>query len=225
MLDMRRTLIAAAGLASLVLVAPAAAQTTDPPPPTSYFFQCTNPAKVQNLEKAVWGTTAPTASFQSGAGCGSADPGLLVTQFGVGPVLTNVDFYGTGEHTGPIQAMNVELHSLLLSRARVPADIPGVFELIIDDQEVVLAEGTPRIGFVTSSTGATEKLVFSFARKKKAGEAVAAPLAAGPGKHTVQVRFSSNTLDYQNAWVWGATEVPARVEIDPAKLSSPKVTI
>lgn len=215
----RRVTLAAAGLASLALAAPAAAQTTEPLPVTGYWFACTGPQKVETANP-VWGTTKPAASFTAGAGCGFLDPG---PQPGAVVNGRSLDFVGGGKHTGPIQAITVELHSLATGRVRVPPDVPFIAELSIDGQVVATSADNPRITPVTSSTGASESYTFSFARRKPSGQPVAPPLAAGAGEHTVSVRFTSRTVEYQHTWVWGATEVPAGVTVNPAKLSGPIV--
>lgn len=212
---MRSLPLLAAGLASLALAAPAAA--ADPLPTTSFFFTCQGPTKVQNAEAKGWSTTAPATSFTAGAGCGSVDPSVAKNRAGG----VDADFLTNGTYTGTIQSINVEVHSLLLSQARALPDFPGEFELTIDGEQVVF-DNTTRIAGQVSSTGVSEKFVFSFSRAKPAGATEAPPLA-GPGAHTIAVRFGSRTVEYNHLWVWGASEVPAGLTVNPAKLSAPKI--
>lgn len=191
----------------------------------TYYFSCVGGSKVQNNQAQDWSTTKPTASFTSGAGCGSVDPGLLTTaEDGV-----EFDFYGGGKHTGPINTLNVELHSLLLSQLRVPATIGAEVELLVDGEDVLGEVMAFRAPTQTSSTGLTQAFRFSIARElefdEEGNELPRRPLVASAGEHTVELRFSSAFLDYQNLWVWGASEVPAHVEIDPAVLSEPQVLV
>lgn len=190
----------------------------------AYYFTCVGDSKVQNNQAQDWSTTKPAASFTSGAGCGSVDPGLFTTSL----EGAEFDFYGGGKHTGPIGAINVELHSLLLSQLRVPATIGAEVELLVDGVDVLGEVKSFRAPTQTSSTGLTQTFRFSIARElefdEEDNELPRRPLVATGGEHTVELRFSSAFLDYQNLWVWGASEVPAHVEIDPAALSDPQVT-
>ena len=205
------------GLAAAVLVAtPAHAG-------TKYYFACTGDAKVQSDQAETWTTDAPTDSFQSGAGCGSADVGAFSgRQSG-----HEVDFFGGGTHTGAIQAVNVELHSLLLTRLRV-APAPGMeVELTVDGKDLIGPDVVFRPTPVLSSTGLTEAYRLSIAYPSETdedgNELPAPPLIESTGEHTISIRISSAFVDYQNVWVWGATEVPSHVEFDPVSLSSPTV--
>lgn len=211
---MKRLALAAATAAALVTAAPAAAG-------PQYYFSCVADSKVQNNQAHDWSTTKPSASFQSGAGCGTLDPGIFTTR----SANQKMDFYGGGKHTGPINAINVELHSLLLSQVRVPDDMGVEAELLIDGEDVLEGVKEFRITPVTSATGLTQAFTFSFAREpqfdENGEELPARPIVAGTGDHTIEVRFSSMFIDYQNLWVWGASEIPAHVEINPAALSAP----
>lgn len=213
---MTRPIALAALVAAALITVPAHAG-------TKYYFACSGPSKVQNDQTVTWTTTAPAASFATGAGCGSADPGPLSgTQSG-----QKLDFVGGGEHTGPIQALNVELHSLLLTHTRA-LRTPGMnVQLTVDGNELLDGEAIVRVVPVASSTNLTEAYRLSIARAPEyddaGNELPTPPLVAGPGKHTVVLTFTGGFIDYSNIWVWGASEVPAHVEIDPAQLSSPTV--
>lgn len=218
---MNRSVLGLTTAAVLALAPPALAG-------PKYFFSCTGDSKVQNNQAQDWSTTAPAASFQSGAGCGSVDPGLFTTSI----EGQEMDFYGGGKHTGPIESLNVELHSLLLSQLRVPPTIGAEVQLLVDGEDVLQGAEDGSVAFraptKTSSTGLTQSFQFSIAREaefdEEGNELPRPPLVAGTGEHTVELRFSSAFLDYQNLWVWGATEVPAHVEIAPATLAEPVVT-
>lgn len=213
---MIRSIATAALVAALLAAAPAHAD-------TKYYFACTGGAKVQNDQPETWTTTAPAASFTTGAGCGSVDPGPMSgTQSG-----QKLDFLGGGKHTGPVQAINVELHSLLLTHTRATRT-PGMnVQLTVDGQELLDGEAVVRVTPEASSTNLTEAYRLSIARAPEyddeGNELPAPPLIAGPGEHTIGLSFSGGFIDYSNIWVWGAAEVPSHVEIDPVALTGPTV--
>jgi hypothetical protein len=210
--------------AAAVLALGAGTASADPLPTTAYYFSCAGDQKYQGDQAPAWSTTKPSASFQSGAGCGNLDLGVLDELGG-----QRLAFAGGGSHTGPIESVTVDLYSLVTSQVRAPADYPGVFDLIIDG-ESVLSDQTLRIaGDKTANNGLTEHLVFSFAHPapvdEETGEETGGPRdpLAGPGSHTVEVHFSSRTVEYQNLWVWGASEVPAGVTINAPELRGVKI--
>jgi hypothetical protein len=204
-------------LAAAVLGHGASTASAADQPTTANNFGCTGDTKYQGDQAPTWSTTKPAASVQSGAGCGSLD---------LGPVQDDVnghrvDFVGGGTHDGEIRSVTVELYSLALSQARVPADYPGIFTLSIDGEEVARDETSRIAGEKVNTGGGTEKLVFSFSHAvptdEETGEPTGpAPSLAGPGKHTISVSFTSRTVEYQNLWVWGTSEVPAGVTINAA---------
>jgi hypothetical protein len=214
-----RTLLALS-LAAATFGLGAASALADVLPTAAYYFSCAGGTPYQGDHDATWDKAKPAASFQTGAGCGFLDTGP-----GPGTEANGnrVDFIGGGTHDGTIQSVTVDLYSLATSQARVPADYPGIFELIIDGQSVLLDETSRIAGDKSENDGTTEHLTFSFAHPvpvdEETGEETgpAEPLA-GPGKHTVTVRFTSRTIEYQNLWVWGASEVPAGVTINAPEL-------
>ena len=218
---MHRFLLSAAAAAALI---PAAAQAAS----TTYYFSCVGPTKVQNAEVADWSTTAPATSYTAGGGCGTADPGIF-TENPFGDV--SADFLAGGKHTGPIQSLTVNIDSLLLSQARVPEDIGAEATLVVDGKDVLGGVAAFRPKPVVSATGLTERFTFTFGRSPEfvvdengdpvldedGNEVVipAAPLVPADGEHTVAIRFSSAFIDYNNVWVWGATEIPGHVVVNP----------
>lgn len=200
-------------LAVLAFAAPAAAQTPAPAPVPgpSFFFSCVGDNKLQNGTTTVaWSETKPAASFQSGAGCGIADPGLFTA-----PVAgQKADGIFGGAYDGPeIKTLNVELYSLLVQRARVPADLGAETELLVDGEVVA---GPISFRIVPETTGGTPDVADRY-RFSLNGLSIPA------GKHDIQLRVTSEFLDYQHGWVWGASEIPGGVQVNPLKAFAPKL--
>lgn len=208
-------LIAATVLAGLALATPAAAQTPAPLPSPTFFFECVEGGlKVQNRTTTQsWSETKPAASYRDGAGCGSADPGL----YGGRVASTKMDAELGGLYDGAITSMNIDLYSLVAQRARVPADLGARVELLVDGDSVLGGPQTFRI--TPESTNGTPDVADRY-RIAISG----LDLPATPGvPREIKLIVSSQFLDYQHAWVWGASEVPGSVQLNPAKLSGVKI--
>jgi hypothetical protein len=198
----RRTLAAAAALA---LLAPGAAQAqAQAPEQVTYYFHCAGPGKVQNgsavLAQQNWNTTKPTASFQSGAGCGFLDaPGPVRPS----TIASNAyDAYFSGLHGGAIETVRLELHNLVTSRARQGDTI--TFNVRIWDASAVgvtpLADRDFTVKPVASSTGATEMVQVEWSKLK---------IKAGPEDRRLWI--SVHTEEAPQGWVFDASEIPANV--------------
>lgn len=213
--------LALAVLAAAIL--PAAAAQAGP----TYYFTCPDQNKAQQQTPAAWSPTAPTASYQSGAGCGMLDVGLFDSSTTSDALM---DFTGGGTYTGAIDTLTLELHSLLLSQARAPVATPGmVAEITVDGKLITDPTAVIRVTPEKSSTGLTEAYRVTFVREplvdEDTGEETPVPLVAGTGPHTVNIRFTSNFLDYSEVWVWGASEIPSHVEFNAAAPIGSVVTI
>lgn len=194
--------------AALALAAPAQAQDTD-----QYWFHCTGPSKVQNgatlagavpatgVTQALWNKTAPTASFQSGAGCGFADtPG---PQRPSTTPENAYDAYYKGVHSKAIQSMKLELHNLLTSRARNGGPVKVLVRISegTGTTATTLAEKELTATPTASSTGATEKVVV---------EMTGLAIKSGPVDRVLNITV--HTADATPAaWVHDASEIPANV--------------
>jgi hypothetical protein len=201
----------AAAAASLALAAPASAQLG--PLDTQYFFHCAggDPVKVQNLSavapgQAFWDTTAPTRSFQSGAGCGFAD----APTSGTNPV--NIyDAYFSGVHTKGIEKITLELHNLVTSRARQGDSITFNVKVTkgAGTEWTALAQKDFTVKPTASSTGATEKVVVEFTGLKIKPEL---------GRQ-INITVTTPTPGVPQGWVFDAAEIPANVIFtEPAPL-------
>lgn len=215
---MTRTLRIAltAAAATVAAAGPAQAQQPAPAPVTTkYFFQCTGTNKVQNNGPAAkWSTVAPTASYTAGGGCGFFDQPLLVSTVGGGNTLVDAVFEGT--HTGPVSAVNVELHDLLLSQheSAITSGVAIEAVLSVDGNEVLNTLDDPAafsVVPVPSATGLTQAVKFGVSGLKVTDAA----------EHDYQLTINVHYSDAQAAWVFGATEIPAGIEFNPLKTAKP----
>jgi hypothetical protein len=210
--------LAVAGMAAaLALAAPAAAQEPEPDPLVnqSFYFKCQGPLKVQNQLariKPVWAEQKPTASFTSGAGCGFLDPAILV---GTSAEAAPADGVFGGLWDQRVETMNVEVHDLLLSQGQTAllGDYSFKVTLAIDGEEVIsdeLLEVVP----TPSATGASQSFKFGISNLRL-------PKTDDPRQFVIAIR--SHYSDSAAAWVFDASEVPAGVEFNPAKVARPTI--
>jgi hypothetical protein len=197
------------------------------------YFHCNGTTKAGNINYAAqstmpgWNTTAPAASVTSGAGCGTADPGVV----GAGAESQNLhDAAWQGTFTGNIQAITVEAHTIYVGSARGGVTNFGLApKLFVDGSEVSLSAAFLTMRPVPSATAASEKVLFSISGLNIVddadGDGIADP---GPGttEHTVTLQlagyyFNSTLL---NAWVYDTTEVPAGITFNPATLESARLS-
>lgn len=171
------------------------------------YFHCTGTNKVQNVEAAEpsWNTTAPTASVQSGAGCGHYSNLLTLG----GTPLDEAAWAGT--FTGNLDTMTVELYNIHASSDRAAATMKLSVLVEIDGHPafthpVATPITAPR---TATSTGAADKIVFSLR-----GIGLAREEGVGTAPHQVRLTIGEYN-ETQSAWVWDTTEVPAGVTFNP----------
>lgn len=211
----------ATAAAALTVAAPAAAQTTEPPPVVnaSYFFKCQEPNKVQNSPLTytpTWTATKPATSFTAGGGCGFADAGAVQ---GTSPDNKLYDAAFGGTYDGRIRSLNVELHDLLLSQQGTALLTTHTIEahVLIDGEAVTPVDGVQLEMLPTvSSTGLSQSFKFGITFKKD--------LEPMEGRQ-ITIGIKTFYLDANSAWVFGASEVPAGVELHPAKVAKPTVAL
>lgn len=211
-----RTAVAAAAI--LTAASPAAAQTVyEPAGP--YYFECQGGTamKVQNnIRTHTWSLTKPAASYTTGAGCGYLDPGPIIGTRSDTPYDMSVG----GSFAGAVDTMNVELHNLVLGQVRLSQGTPLKVRMLIDGEEridpaaPIEFEGTTEV----SSTGLSEKVTFSLTNLKL-------PALPDGQERQFVLDIGSPYLDSSNAFAWGASEIAAHVQINPVKLSNPKVKV
>lgn len=204
------TMVAASAV-TLAAAAPANAI----PVNTKYFFQCADAVKVRNtMGAAPWSTAAPTTSFQAGGGCGYADTGFA----GVEPGNDTYDAVFEGTHSGDVGSITVELHDLLLSQAEstLLGGVSYTVRLTVDGSTVVdtsdqdpPVESAPTV----SSTGLSQSVRFTIQNLPILGDV----------ERNYQLTIGKYYSDTAGAWVFGATEVPAHIEFNPAKAATTKI--
>lgn len=199
---MRTLHIAAVGVAaSLGIAAPATAGPT-------YYFECVGQTPIQNRENETrWSQARPTASLRDGAGCGQADPGV---RSGSG---YDGRFGGPARHGETLHALNFELHSAVLPPVRTKP-LPLRVSLTVDG-EYYGPLSTFRVVPVRSPHGLSETIRFSIV-----GLNVENDLGVG---HIIRFSVESPFVDYTHAWLYGAAEVPAHVEINPEVPTEPRI--
>lgn len=223
----RRTLTTAlTGLAVTGLLS-AGGALADPTAPTfaeqKNFFHCaaTKAGNVGAVSGGLpgWDTKAPTASVQSGAGCGSTNtPGVQGTNHGG---LYDTVFAGT--YTGNIKDITLELHSIYAGAARAQ----GVFGVGVEvgvDGRIFTVQATPAVVRATptpSATRASEKVVFTltgFDVVDDLDEDGAPDAGPGATEHQVTIKVRNGFIDQNpvGAFVYDTTEVPSGVTFNPA---------
>lgn len=221
---MRRTPLLAGTIAALALSAlPATAQTPFTPVlvDTPTYLVCEGATKVANANAqaggaraTTWDATPPTGSVQGGAGCGNVDTFLG----GANPGNPVYDFPLAGTHTGNLDSMTVELHSIsTLGRAVGQADL--AIELSIDGK--VRATALPVVApFTTSSTGASQSVTFTLTGIGLLSE-------AENRTHTIEMTVKSRFADRSlvNGWVWDTVEVPSGIRFNPATPAATTVNL
>jgi hypothetical protein len=235
----RPALLALAAATGLVAAGTATASSTEPPTFRSerVYFHCTGPTKATNVNLAAgsavptWDTTAPTGSVTGGAGCGSADPALLVDGTAEKPTPTNLDGVWTGTFTGNLSSLTVEAHAIYTGAARSGAFQFGVTPvLFVDGVRKVTDPATLRITPVPSSTRASEKITFTLTGLNLTEDLDGDKVPdAGPGtkKRTITLQLRNQFADVNGvvAWVFDTTEVPAGITFNPATAEAVKAPV
>jgi hypothetical protein len=189
------------------------------------YFHCSttkvaNPDQLQNVAPS-WNTTAPTASVQSGAGCGSVDPTGLAGTATVSPY----DGAWQGTFTGNVDKLTVEAHMIYVGAARAAGVVGAQVRLAIDGAEVIpTASRLVRVTPVKSSTGASEMIRFSITGLSQFTE-----LEEGDGttERTFTLTLHSQYVD-QNpviGWVFDTTEVPSGITFNPAAIEPVSISL
>lgn len=189
-----KTLLAGIATASLLALTPAANAA-----PKSFWFECTGalPLQTIDVESYSWSETAPTASYQSGEGCGWLDIGLLKGSQQPNPLY---DAGFGGAYGGEVRKIEVTLYApyndTLTNKG---AD----FIITADGEEIVNADNaTPTPGSV-SSTGVTAAFTYTFA---------GIDLTAKKNARDFVLAVASNYADDTPGWLFGAKEVPSNIK-------------
>jgi hypothetical protein len=224
----RRTLLAALSVSAATGLLAATGATAAGPAtylPQQAWFHCAA-TKVGNVGAVgaatgglpSWDTTRPTASVQSGAGCGSTNtPGFS----GAGHAgLYDTVFAGT--FTGNLRSMALELHSIYAGTGRADGNVGVAVEVAVDGviYKVTATPAVVRVKAEPSATKLSEKVVFTLTgfpvfddknRDRIPDE--------GPGTTqraiTIKVRHGFIDANPLGAFVYDTTEVPSGVTFNP----------
>lgn len=240
-----------AGLLVLLLALPASAGHSGIHPTfreERVYFHCTGTTKVYNVNYWLsdsttrWDTTPPSGSMDDGAGCGGVEYG------GFSNRAYDVEFRGS--FIGNLRDVTVEIHQLLLGRARsATTEALRIFAWI--DGIPLFPEGTqPDDGKtvvvtpVPSADGNTEKFVFSIRNigfadevRDSQGKVVdvktgGAALEDGDGEivhdFLILIGTHGNVQDTDvktklGSWVWDTTETPSGITFNPSTLAAAKM--
>jgi len=213
--------------AAATLLAATSATAAGPPtfPTGKVFFHCAA-TKVGNVGAAdgalpSWNATAPTASVQTGAGCGSTNAPVVggTTHAGL------YDAVWAGTHTGNIKELTVELHSIYAGAARAMGAFGVAIEVGIDGviYKPTATNGVIRATPVPSSTRASEKVLVSLTGFNVVDDRDRDGVAdEGPGTklHQITVKVRNGFIDANpvGAFVYDSTEVPSGVTFNPATI-------
>lgn len=202
-----------AAVMTLAVALPAGAQPGDQPVLASerVYVHCGDNAYATANDSATygWDTTAPTASYASGAGCGQVD---VSYQEGDEPVFT-------GTYTGNLDALTVHawVIDVGLSRTGILAEVYAQMRLVVDGVEVATAAPL-QIAPQPSETGVARLLEFSVTNIGLVGDAAA-------GEHTIELHLGSMPYDDGDniGWVLDATEIDSGITFNPERLAAVRV--
>ena len=189
-----RNLLAGMVTASLLaFAAPAQAA------PTSFWFDCTGalPLQTYDVETYSWSATAPTKSYQEGAGCGWLDPPFTGT---AQPNPIYDASYGGG-YTGEVRKLEMTLYAPFVDGVS-----NKTIDLIItaDGEEVAnLADLAPAPA-VPSSTGGTAAFTYTVS-------GLDLPAVTRGGRDYV-ISVAGNFLDDTPGFLHGAKEIPSNIK-------------
>jgi hypothetical protein len=170
--------------------------------------------KVGNVDAPVWDTTAPTASYTSGAGGGFYQARLLDI------VEPNNPTYRpplSGTYTGVLDAIAVTAYVTIPVYAAGGTPYPLLTQVVVDGVTVFENEEEIDVPLTTvEGNTATRKLSFNVTDVAKVLERRRKPLG---GEHTVSIAFTPRYWgDGQSVVFYDAKEFPTGVQfnVDPA---------
>lgn len=193
--------LGAVTLAALGLTAPAQAEpTTPPPPPAVRYFDCTTTTKVGTIvdskDAVSWSPAAPSASYQSGAGCGWLDP------FPKGTNQPNVFYdavYG-GIYKGEIKQIELNLYSLITN----PTVTSKTIDVKVFSNGVEVLSAAKLAGPLEPAGQAAKKATFTLS---------GIDLPATLTNRQITIAVAEYYADDIGTWIHGAKEFPAGVRI------------
>lgn len=202
-----------AALAALLLVAgPAAADHTLPGEPfvpayveTPVFLHCNGDTKVSNVHALLedslvsWDETAPTGSYTTGSGCGTADT------FANGTADHNpaYDFPLRGTYTGNIDNITIRFWAIDAAGSRAFDEFTVDLHLIIDGKDILARPTQAHAMAIPSSTGIARLYEVTVTNVNLSSA------ADHTMEHDVQLTLYTKYVDGSGAlaWVYDAAEV------------------
>lgn len=215
---MRRTVVALlAAVVALVMAVPVGAETTEFVPELveqRTYLLCDGGNKIQNESTPVaWSTDAPSASYNSGAGCGFADPG----PWGPGVEEATGELVLAGTYTGNLDTLSVHLHAIDGAFSRTGVWPMYVISAVEVDGNVIFDSGAEmELEPLRSESGITALGEYTITNIGLLEE-------ADLTEHEVVIRVKTAYDDDFYGWVWGATEIDSGVTFNPAKISGTRV--
>ncbi|MGH2710745.1 MAG: hypothetical protein ACRDH9_06025 [Actinomycetota bacterium] len=225
---MRIRSIATAAVLVMAMAGPAGASHTPPGEPfvpeyieTPTFLHCNGATKLSNVHALVEGnfvqfnTTAPTASYTTGAGCGTVETFVGSTV----PDNPAYDFPVEGTFTGNIKNLTVRFWAIDLAGSRALEEFTVDLSLAIDG-ETILTHGTDaHAPTIASSTGISRLY-----------EVTVTNIGLGTEEdheeeHTIQLTAATKFVDGSGilVWVYDASEIDSGLVINDTTPSSIKI--
>jgi hypothetical protein len=210
--------------ATLAVALPASAQTTFVPTytETPVYLQCNGTTKVSQVnfvaegaEVVTWDSTKPTASFTTGAGCGTVDPYIV----GAAPGNPVYDLALSGTFTGNLRDLTVRLWGIDTSGSRAFNEFDARVYVSIDGRERVPFTTAIAGPMVASSTGISRLVEFSVTNLNLSSE------ADSTKEHTIEITVGSIFLDSSGliTWVYDASEIDSGIVFNPARTAATKI--
>ena len=220
----------AAAILSVLAMAMPAAATTDTTfvpntPLTDVYFLCDGETKegtlnaTKNSQYPTWDTTKPTASVQSGAGCGQVDEFALS---GIRPE-TPFEFTAKGYYTGNIDSLTFRMNNIFVGGGRNGAASTLNIRVLVDGVSMFGNASTTNAAGAVSYEPSPRKVVIKPVMTGATG-------AVGLYEATVrgidlltedqniehEVVFNVTSTEPLNLWAWGNAEAPSGITFNPS---------
>jgi hypothetical protein len=188
-----RLLTVAAAAAFLTLAGTAQAE------PKSFYFNCAGPLPLQttNATTQTWSATAPTKSYQEGAGCGWLDPPFKGT---VQPNRLYDAAYG-GDYAGEVRKLELSLYGpydSTLSNKTIDLIVTADGEEVANLEALAPSSATP-------NTGAANVAKYTYTVSD-----LNVPASASPKAYMLSV--AGYYLDDTPGFLHGAKEIPSNAK-------------
>ena len=211
-----RLLVTALTFFSAAVSVPAGAETEGFVPDLRHertYFVCQDyrgQDKVQNQSNpGKWTTTAPTASYTSGAGCVLVDSGVLHNPDGDAGGGGDAAFAGT--YTGNLSSLTVHMHDVdgVLTRANISPGTRINAYIEVDGQAVYNMRGL-QLKPVAGPIRTTALAEFTVTDLNLLEE-------PDLKEHEVAVIIGVYYSDDVHTWAWGASEIASGISFNPTK--------